>query len=146
MPHAATRSSSERVSDPRYTACCLCGGVRLELHAEPGPILVCHCAKCRKAQGGPFATHASLPAAALDVVEGAELLANYESSPGVHRMFCKRCGSPLFSTRADEPDVVRIRVGIIDGTLRTRPSAHLYVGQMANWWRIDDHLLRFETE
>jgi hypothetical protein len=41
---------------------------------------------------------------------------------------------------------VSVRVGIIDGPLRTRPSSHYYVGQMANWWRIDDHLLRFETE
>ena len=49
-------------------------------------------------------------------------------------------------TNADEPDVVSVRVGIIDGPLRTRPSSHYYVGQMANWWRIDDQLLRFETE
>jgi len=27
-----------------------------------------------------------------------------------------------------------------------QPGAHYFVGQMANWWRIDDQLLRFETE
>jgi hypothetical protein len=134
------------VSATQYTASCLCGGVKLALNAEPGPIEICHCWMCRKAQGGPFSAQASMPASALDVTEGADLLGNYESSPGVHRMFCKRCGSPLFSTSAEEPSVVRIRVGIIDGALRTRPSAHYYVGQMASWWRIDDQLLRFETE
>ena len=114
--------------------------------AEPGPIAICHCAMCRKAQGGPFSAQAPMPADALNVTQGVELLAHHESSPGRHRLFCKQCGSPLFSTNAEEPDVVRIRVGIIDGPLRTRPSAHYYVGQMANWWRIDDPLLRFETE
>ena len=94
----------------------------------------------------PFATNAKMPAAALNVTQGAELLANYESSPGHHRVFCNHCGSPLFMTNADEPDMVNLRVGIIDGPLRTRPSSHYYVGQMANWWRIDDQLLRFETE
>ena len=69
-----------------YTASCLCGGVQLALKAEPGPIQICHCVMCRKAQGGPFAAHAEMPASALDVTAGAELLANYESSPGVHRM------------------------------------------------------------
>ena len=133
-------------TDPKYTASCLCGGVKLELTAEPGPIALCHCAMCRKAQGGPFSAQAPMPAEALNVIQGVELLANYESSPGRHRLFCKGCGSPLFSTNADEPNVVRVRVGIIDGPLRTRPSAHYYVGQMANWWRIDDALLRFETE
>jgi hypothetical protein len=134
------------MSASQYTASCLCGGVKLALNAEPGPIQICHCSMCRKAQGGPFAAHATMLAAALDVTEGAELLGNYESSPGVHRIFCKRCGSPLFSTNADDALAVRIRVGIIDGPLRTRPSAHYHVGQMANWWRIDDQLLRFETE
>lgn len=134
------------LSTAQYMASCLCGGVRLELLAEPGPISICHCSMCRKAQGGPFATNAGMPAAALNVTAGTELLGNYESSPGHHRVFCKRCGSPLFATNADDPSVVRVRVGIIDGPLRTRPSAHYYVGAMANWWRIDDHLLRFETE
>lgn len=134
------------MNTPQYTASCLCGGVQLALAAEPGPISICHCSMCRKAQGGPFATNAKMPAGALDVTQGADLLANYESSPGHHRVFCKRCGSPLFMTNADEPDVVSVRVGIIDGPLRTRPSAHYYVGHMANWWRIDDPLLRFETE
>jgi len=131
---------------PQYTASCLCGGVKLALHAEPGPIAICHCMMCRKAQGGPFSARADMPAEALNVTEGAELLANYESSPGQHRVFCRCCGSPLFSTNAEDPSVVRIRVGIIDGPLRTRPSAHYYVGHMANWWRINDPLLRFETE
>ena len=134
------------MSNPQYTASCLCGGVQLALMAEPGPISICHCTMCRKAQGGPFATNAHMPTAALDVTQGAELLSSYESSPGHHRVFCKTCGSPLFMTDAEEPDVVSVRVGIIDGPLRTRPSAHYYVGQMANWWRIDDKLLRFETE
>jgi hypothetical protein len=134
------------MSASQYTASCLCGGVQLALSAEPGAIDVCHCSMCRKAQGGPFATNAAIPAAALNVTQGADLLAHYESSPGQHRVFCKRCGSPLFATDADDPGVVRIRVGIIDGPLRTRPSAHYYVGSMANWWHIDDSLLRFETE
>jgi hypothetical protein len=134
------------MSNPQYTASCLCGGVQLALMTEPGPIAICHCVMCRKAQGGPFAANARMPASALNVTQGADLLANYESSPGRHRVFCKRCGSPLFMTHADEPEVVSVHAGIIDGPLRARPSAHYYVGQMANWWRIDDTLLRFETE
>jgi len=129
-----------------YTASCLCGGVQLALAAEPGPIFLCHCGMCRKAQGGPFAAQAKLPASALSVTQGTELLTRYASSPGCERVFCGRCGSPLFATRADEPEMVSLRVGIVDGPLRARPSAHHYVGHMAGWWRLDDRLLRFETE
>ena len=120
--------------------------ISIRIDGELGPIVFCHCANCRKATASAFNVAAPVAKADYHLLTGEESLAENESSPGVYRVFCRGCGSPLFSTNAEEPDVVRIRVGIIDGTLRARPSAHYYVGQMANWWRIDDHLLRFETE
>lgn len=41
------------------------------------------------------------------------------------------------------PDVLRIRVGSIDGPLNTRPSAHFYAASKANWWEINDTLPTF---
>ena len=45
-----------------HTGSCLCGGVRFRIEGELGPVQVCHCTQCRKAQGGPFA--AVIPVAA----------------------------------------------------------------------------------
>ena len=131
---------------PRYTGSCLCGGVRYELAAEPGPIEVCYCQMCRKASGGPLATNAPLALAAIQLSAGQELLAEYESSPGEKRFFCGRCGSPIYSQRADKPEVVRIRVGAVNEPLHVRPVASYYTGSKCNWWEIHDALPRFETE
>lgn len=129
-----------------YTGSCLCGGVQIEIREEPGPIDVCHCRMCRKAQGGPFATNAPVSARAFEVTEGAGLVTAYASSPGEERMFCSRCGSPLYSRRAAAPGVVRVRVGIINEPISSRPHAHYFVASACNWWRIHDDLPQFTTQ
>ena len=133
-------------ASPLYTGSCLCGGVQYALTGELGPIDVCYCQMCRKAQGGPLATNAPVAVSAFKVTGGAELLTAYESSPAEHRHFCSRCGSPIYSNRADRPNVVRIRVGTINEPLNVRPAAHYYVASKCSWWGISDDLPRFETQ
>ena len=130
----------------RYTGSCLCGGVQYALSAEPGPIEVCYCQMCRKASGGPLATNAPVAAAAFSLTQGGELLKAYASSPGERRLFCGRCGSPLFSQQLAKLEVIRIRVGTINEPLEVRPVASYFTGSKCNWWEIRDELPRFETE
>jgi hypothetical protein len=129
-----------------YSGSCLCGAVQYELTAELAPIEVCYCRMCRKASGGPLATNASVPAAAFHLIAGAQVLRAYESSPAERRHFCRRCGSPIYSARADRPDVIRIRVGLINEPLNVQPAASYYTASKCNWWEIHDELPRFETE
>jgi hypothetical protein len=128
-----------------YTGSCLCGGVQFRIEGELAPIQVCHCQQCRKAQGTPFATNIPVPAARFEIRSGRELLSAYESSLGKQRVFCSRCGSPLYSRRDTAPDVVRIRAGTINEALATRPIAHFYTGSKSNWWDIRDDLPQFEA-
>src|SRR5262245_55301554 len=109
-----------------YTGSCLCGGVSYEINGELEPIQVCHCAQCRKAQGTALVTNIPVSTSAFTLIKGDELLSSFESSPGKQRVFCKKCGSPIYSKRADLPDVLRIRAGTIDGELKTKPIAHFY--------------------
>lgn len=137
---------SDRTASARYTGSCLCGAVQYELTAELGPIEVCYCLMCRKASGGPLATNASIAAADFHLIAGAEVLVGYESSPGEKRHFCGRCGSPLYSQRADLADAVRIRVGAINEPLNVGPAGSYYTASKCNWWEIHDALPRFESE
>ena len=127
-----------------YTGSCLCGGVSFEIEGELEPIQVCHCQQCRKAQGGPFVTVIPVAVSAFRVVSGEQLLKAYESSPGKERVFCCNCGSPVFSRRQALPDVVRVRVGLINEPLAVRPASHAYTGSKCNWWSIDDGLPQYK--
>jgi hypothetical protein len=43
---------------------------------------MCHCSQCRKAQGGAFATNTPVSNSNFELKSGAELITEYESSPG----------------------------------------------------------------
>jgi hypothetical protein len=84
-----------------------------ELGGTAGAVTVCHCASCRKAQGYAAAVAPAL-AGGFVVTAGADLIREYESSPGKKRAFCTLCGSPLYSRRDDKPEALRIRLGSLD--------------------------------
>ncbi|MCU9950425.1 GFA family protein [Pseudomonas sp. PDM13] len=122
---------------------CLCGGVRFEIEGELAPIQNCHCSQCRKAQGTPFVTNIPVDETRFRLLAGNELLRAFSSSPGKQRVFCERCGSPLYSKSEKAPGVLRIRAGLLEGELETRPANHAYVASRANWWEIQDSLPQF---
>ncbi|MBA4151193.1 MAG: GFA family protein [Acinetobacter sp.] len=126
-----------------YSGSCLCGGVAFEIEDELEPIQMCHCSQCRKAQGTPFVTNTPVAATALRFVQGGELLSSFESSPGKRRVFCKVCGSPIYSQHVNVPSVFRIRAGLIDGDLNTSPAFHIYYDSKANWFEANDDLPKF---
>lgn len=127
-----------------YTGSCLCGGVQFRIEQELEPIQVCHCSQCRKAQGTPFATNTPVSASAFHLTTGRGLLKEFESSPGKVRVFCGRCGSPIYSTKNTLAGVVRIRAGLLNEPLSVKPIAHFYTASKCNWWPINDGLPQFQ--
>ena len=122
------------------TGGCLCGGVRYAIHRAADDIQICHCQRCRKAQGGPLAANLPVAAADFELLDGAELLRDYESTPGKHRLFCRVCGSPIISRRDASPDAVRVRAGTLDDDPGVRPASQAFVSEAAPWWPIASDL------
>ena len=77
------------MTDP--TGGCLCGDVRFRLTGPPYEVDYCHCHSCRKHTGAPVSVFADCKGGIVEFTKGAPTL--YESSPGVRRGFCARCGS-----------------------------------------------------
>lgn len=122
---------------------CQCGAVQYEV-ARLGIVVMCHCSKCRKANGTAFATNSPIEASDFRLLKGAEATREYESSPGVFRVFCGTCASPLYSRRPAHPDMLRLRIGTLDTPINIKPSMHIYVGSKAEWEEIHDDLPRHE--
>jgi hypothetical protein len=123
---------------------CLCNGVQYEIRGDLGDIMKCHCQKCRKANGSAFAVNAAIPTTAFVLLKGKELLAEYESTPGVFRVFCKTCASPLYSRRPHMPELLRLRIGTLDTKIDGKPSSHIFVGSKAEWYDIGDDKPQYE--
>lgn len=126
-----------------HTGSCLCGDVTFQVDGKLEPIQVCHCLQCRKAQGTPFSTNISVSAMDFKVLTGKRSLTSYESSPGKVRVFCGRCGSPVYSAKDTDPDIYRVRAGLLNEPLGVRVVAHFYTASKCNWWPITDDLPQF---
>lgn len=119
-----------------HAGSCLCGAVRYEVHGQLGPITVCHCRKCRKANGSAFNAVAPIARADLRLLGGKDALAEFESSPGVHRVFCTGCGAQLYSRRDAMPDTLRLRLGTLDTPVEGEPIQHIFTAHKAEWYAI----------
>ncbi|HSV71010.1 MAG TPA: GFA family protein [Methylibium sp.] len=126
------------------TGGCLCGAVRYRVAALAGPVLLCHCGQCRKAQGSAFAANVPVRTEDFTLLAGAEALTAYASSPGKWRSFCRHCGAPIHSRRDSAPGMLRLRVGSLDDgpAAPLRPAGHIHVASKAAWWEIGDDLPR----
>ncbi len=117
---------------------CLCGGVRYQYDGEIGEISICHCSQCRKAQGSSFAAVSPVDAAKFRLLAGAELLREYRSSPDKARVFCSRCGSPIYSALDQRPEVKRLRLGSVDTPFVCDKVFHIFADSRASWYDCDD--------
>ena len=122
---------------------CLCGNVRYEIDAELGDFGYCHCRSCRKASGSAHAANAGVDRAVFRLLSGSDTLREFESSPGKLRVFCSRCGSPIYAYLTSSRDVIRIRLGSLDTPFDKRPTAHTFVSDKADWEPINDGLPQF---
>jgi hypothetical protein len=130
-------------TEKRHAGSCLCGGVRYEIDGELGAFGYCHCTSCRKASGSAHGANVGVDKGRFHLLAGAELLREYESSPGKLRVFCSRCGSPMYAYLTKSPDVIRVRLGSLDTPLHDRPRAHTWVSDKATWEPIEDSVPQF---
>lgn len=126
-----------------YAGSCLCGGIQYEVRGSLGDIIQCHCRRCRKATGTAFAINSPIAKADFRLLQGQQLLKSFTTTTGVSRNFCSECGSPIYSVKADLPDVYRLRIGSLDTPIEQKPTCHFYVGSKAEWEDIHDTLAQY---
>ncbi len=121
---------------------CLCGKVAWQIEGPLQFMSHCHCSRCRKAHGTPFATFTAGAAAGFEMT-GQEHVTEWESSPGFPRRFCLHCGSVV----PGDPwqGLMFVPVGnFLDDPIE-RPAMHIFVASKAPWYDICDSLPRFDS-
>ena len=126
------------------TGGCMCGAVRYETTGESFRVINCHCQSCRK--------HTGAPAATLAVYKVGQVKFNgderkiYKSSPGVGRVFCRECGTPLTweTGLGDMGPVCALHISTFDNPNALMPTAHSFYSERISWFDIADNLPRYE--
>ena len=106
----------------KFTGGCLCGAVRYEASGDPASVIFCHCESCRKHTGAPVVALAGFKLEQVRFTLGDRAI--YESTPGVKRGFCGRCGTPLTWEGDGEElgPLIEIHVGTTDDPNEPTPE------------------------
>ena len=127
---------------------CQCGAVRFEICADaPFEVRHCWCRVCQYLGAGSGTANAVFPKEALKVSGAtADYVSQADSGSVMHRRFCIRCGTPLFSEADPRPNLIVVRVGALDDPNLATPSATIWAKSAPAWACFDPKLPQFEGQ
>jgi hypothetical protein len=117
---------------------CLCGAVRYRLEGDPLASTTCQCRTCRKATASAIVPWLHLDGTKLVYTAGRP--AEFQSSPGVTRSFCGRCGTPLtYWTTVYGPNI-DVTTASLDDPEAFPPIGHFWTSHRLGWLQLADGL------
>ncbi|MBK7975115.1 MAG: GFA family protein [Deltaproteobacteria bacterium] len=126
---------------PPFEGGCACGKVRYRMTAEPMFVHCCHCTRCQRETGGPFAHHAMIEFSRFEVTLGepAFVLVPTDSG-GKHWVArCPACRTAMWNEHGTRQAVTRyVRVGTLDAPAALPPRAHIFVRSKQPWVVVPD--------
>ena len=106
-------SNTQESNLPELLGGCMCGAIRYVLKGAPEVVYYCHCNDCKRSTGSAF--HVGLVMRTDHVEIVGDTLKGYTklSDSGNHmtRLFCFKCGSPLFTKDSAAPENIVIKAG-----------------------------------
>jgi len=129
------------------TGGCLCGAVRFSTDAEPVVASVCWCTDCQKFAAGHGTANLMAPSAGL-VIEGelTDYVSRADSGNVMHRRFCPKCGTPMFTASEARPDRIGIRAGALDDPELAKPARVIWTKSAPSWAQWDKTVPQFEGQ
>lgn len=119
---------------------CLCGAVRYVWREKPSWAGHCHCESCRRACSAPFTSFFGVRDGAWDWTGAPPHI--YESSPGVRRAFCPRCGSQMTYAADAWPGETHFYAASMDNPALYAPTEHFFDAERLAWVHLNDGLHR----
>lgn len=111
---------------------CRCGRIRFRIDAEPLVTAVCHCRGCQKMTASAFSTTITLPADALEIVQGEPEIGGLHGDLAQHH-HCGWCKSWLFTRLPPEFDAVNVRATMLDDAASFVPFMETYTSEKLPW-------------
>ena len=116
------------------TGRCLCGAVRYESAAPPVITRVCWCRLCQYLGAGSGTVNACFKTESFTIQGATSDYSGVADSGNVmHRRFCPKCGTPLFSAAEARPHLIFVRVGTLDDPEVGRPAMTIWTEQAPSW-------------
>jgi hypothetical protein len=117
-----------------YAGSCLCGAICYHVDGEFISSSHCHCTMCQKQHGAACDSYGNVSLRQLEWRQGQEMLHLYESTPGVFRGFCSKCGSSLtWANTAETPNSIAVSLGTLDTPFKQTVTKHIFTESRVSW-------------
>jgi hypothetical protein len=126
-------------------AACSCGQLRLTATGEPFATGICHCLACQRRTGTAFGMQAGYSAGQVQVSGRSKEYARTsdEADRRVHVFhFCPECGSTVFYTEPDEPELVVVMTGAFADPSFPAPTESGYTARRHRWVELPEEIQR----
>jgi hypothetical protein len=123
------------------TGGCFCGAVRYEASGAPLGSMICHCESCRRISGAPVVPWVTVSRDHFKIVTGVPV--EFNSSHGVRRTHCAKCGTQLTYENDKSPTEIDIATCTLDDPNEFPPTHHSWLSDDLRWVRFGDGLPTF---
>ena len=103
----------------------------------------CHCTSCRRATGSHIVGWVTVSLLSLQF--DADRPAEFQSSPGVRRGHCARCGTTLSYYSAGRPNEIDLTIASLDEPEAVRAADHIWMQDALGWDAPADGKPQFAT-
>jgi hypothetical protein len=130
-------------------AACHCGQLRLEVTGDPFVVSLCHCLACQRRTGSAFGMQAGFDAEQVQVSgrfsDYTRISDEADAKPHLFH-FCPDCGSQVFYTEPDEPELIVVSVGSFADPSFPPPTESGYDFRRHPWVALPDTIQRLAPE
>ena len=113
---------------------CLCGAVTMTVRGEPRGVRTCWCRVCQYLGAGSGTVNVIFAVNDVSVHgEVVDYVSVADSGNVMHRRFCPRCGTALWSGSEARPDLVIVRAGALDERDDYKPDVTIWTGSAPEW-------------
>ena len=130
-------------------AACHCGQLRLEVSGEPFAVSICNCLACQRRTGSAFGMQAGYRRDQVQVVgnftDYSRISDEADRKEHVFH-FCPGCGSQVFYTEPEDPDLIVVSVGSFADPSFPPPTESGYDSRRHPWIGLPDTVERHTSE
>jgi hypothetical protein len=108
--------------------------------------LSCYCRDCQYVSGGGPAHTMIMRSEDVKITKGEakEYWTVLAKGRRVARLFCEKCGTPLFARNEKNPQYLAVKTGSLDDPSTFEPQANIWIKSAQPWHHLDAALARFK--
>lgn len=126
---------------------CCCGACTYEIEGDAVVVAHCYCRDCQRLSGAGHTTGAMFAEDGVSISGNpASFKLTSDAGNAVTRLFCDKCGSPLFGMNSAMPGFMTVSLGTLDTPDLLTPEVAIFARTRPRWDVIDASVATFDAQ